>query len=110
MFNFELRSAKVIVRFRYVVLALVFIGMQIADVVTTNVSLAHGNSEANPLMWFSMETFGSYYWAPKMAVALGVAALISICPPTKFGRRCVTSLMVLCGGIIVNNLVVISLS
>jgi hypothetical protein len=53
---------------------ILFIGLQIADVVTTDFALAvPGNWEANPIMHFSQTHLGAAWWLPKIAV-VGVAA------------------------------------
>lgn len=55
-------------------LCVLFIGLQIADVVTTNYALAvPGNWEANPIMHLSQTHLGSAWWLPKLA-AVGFAA------------------------------------
>jgi hypothetical protein len=55
---------------------LLFIGLQIADVVTTNYALAiPGNWEANPIMELSQSQFGAAWWLPKVAV-VGFAAVV----------------------------------
>jgi Domain of unknown function (DUF5658) len=56
------------------ILWILFIGLQIADVVTTNYALAvPGNWEANPIMQLSQTHLGSAWWLPKVA-AVGLAA------------------------------------
>jgi hypothetical protein len=65
-----------------------FIGLQIADVVTTNYALAvPGNWEANPLMHLSQTHLGAVWWLPKIAavgMAAGVAAAASRTWPILF--------------------------
>ena len=52
-----------------------FIGLQIADVVTTNYALAvPGNWEANPIMRASQAYLGAAWWLPKVA-AIGLGAV-----------------------------------
>jgi hypothetical protein len=54
---------------------ILFIGLQIADVVTTNRALAiPGNWEANPIMQFSQTHLGAAWWLPKVG-AVGFAAV-----------------------------------
>ena len=49
---------------------LLFVGLQIADIVTTNHALAlPGVWEANPLMAWSQAQLGAFWWLPKLAVA-----------------------------------------
>jgi hypothetical protein len=59
------------------ILWILFIGLQIADVVTTNYALAvPGNWEANPIMQFSQTHLGAAWWLPKVA-AVGFAAAVA---------------------------------
>src|SRR5262245_53481123 len=58
------------------VLLILFIALQVADVVTTNHALAvPGNWEVNPLMEFVQAQLGSSWWVPKIAAA-GLAAIV----------------------------------
>src|SRR5436190_24397505 len=58
------------------VLLILFIALQVADVVTTNYALAvPGNWEANPLMELAQAHFGLSWWIPKIAAA-GLAAAV----------------------------------
>ena len=57
------------------ILWILFVGLQIADVVTTNYALAiPGNWEANPIMQLSQTHLGAAWWLPKVA-AVGFAAV-----------------------------------
>ena len=57
------------------ILWILFIGLQIADVITTNYALAvPGNWEANPIMQISQTHLGAVWWLPKVA-AVGFAAV-----------------------------------
>ena len=57
------------------ILWILFIEIQIADVVTTNRALAvPGNWEANPIMQLSQTHLGAGWWFPKVAV-IGFAAV-----------------------------------
>jgi len=59
------------------ILWVLFIGLQIADVVTTNYALAvPGNWEANPIMHLSQTHLGAAWWLPKVA-AVGFAAAVA---------------------------------
>jgi hypothetical protein len=59
------------------ILWLLFFGLQIADVVTTNYALAvPGNWEANPIMQLSQTHLGAAWWLPKVA-AVGFAAAMA---------------------------------
>ena len=54
-----------------------FVGLQIADIASTNYALAiPGVREINPLMAFSQAKLGALWWLPKLAVVgvLSVAA------------------------------------
>ena len=56
---------------------ILFTGLQIADVITTNCALAMpGNWEANPIMKLSQTHFGVVWWLPKVA-AVGFAAVVA---------------------------------
>jgi Domain of unknown function (DUF5658) len=56
-------------------LLLLFVLLQVADVVTTNYALAApGVWEANPLMALMQAQFGAAWWLPKLA-AVGFACL-----------------------------------
>jgi hypothetical protein len=59
------------------ILWILFVGLQIADVVTTNYALAvPGNWEANPIMQLSQTHLGAAWWLPKVA-AVGFAAAVA---------------------------------
>lgn len=57
-----------------VAVLLVLVG--VLDVVSTNVSLAAGNTEDNPLMAALMRDLGIWWFVPKLAVHVGLAALV----------------------------------
>jgi Domain of unknown function (DUF5658) len=55
---------------------LLFIGLQIADVVTTNYALAvPGNWEANPIMHLFQIHLGAAWWLPKIAAVVMAAGI-----------------------------------
>lgn len=55
--------------FVYWILLVLFVGLQVADIVTTNYALAiPGIWEANPLMALSQARLGDLWWLPKLAV------------------------------------------
>ena len=57
-------------------LLILFIALQVADVVTTNHALAvPGNWELNPLMELAQAHLGPSWWIPKLAAA-GLAAVV----------------------------------
>ena len=80
--RFSRNGARIIWRRRTLprahwILWILFIGLQIADVVTTNYALAvPGNWEANPIMQFSQTHLGAAWWLPKVA-AVGFAAAVA---------------------------------
>jgi len=54
----------------YWILLILFVELQIADILTTNHALAlPGVWELNPLMAMSQAKFGAAWWVPKLAVA-----------------------------------------
>ncbi len=60
----------------WLVLFMLFGGLQLADIVTTNSALAlPGNWEANPLMALSQVHLGAVWWVPKAAAALLICLL-----------------------------------
>jgi len=53
----------------YWLLLALFVGLQIADIVTTNYALTiPGIWEANPLMALSQAKLGAAWWLPKLAI------------------------------------------
>ena len=59
------------------ILWLLFVGLQIADVVTTNYALTiSGNWEANPIMQLFQTYLGDAWWLPKVG-AVGLAAAVA---------------------------------
>lgn len=69
-------------------LLILFIGLQIADVVTTNYALrVPGIWEANPLMAIAQAKLGAVWWLPKLVVAgylCGLALAMRPCWPVIF--------------------------
>ena len=64
-------------RAHWIILWILFIGLQIADVVTTNYALAvPGNWEANPIMQLFQTHLGAAWWIPKVA-AVGFAVVVA---------------------------------
>jgi hypothetical protein len=67
----------------YWVVLIMFVSLQIADVVTTNRTLAiPSNWEANAIMHFSQSQLGASWWTPKIAI-VGFAAIVL----RRLGRR-----------------------
>ena len=51
-------------------LVALFVGLQIADIVSTNYALAMpGSWEANPVMALAQDRLGAVWWLPKLALA-----------------------------------------
>ena len=66
----------------YWFLLILFVELQIADILTTNRALAiPGVWELNPLMAMSQANFGAAWWVPKLAVAA------YLCLAATFMRR-----------------------
>ena len=69
-------------------LLLLFVELQLADIVSTNAALAlPGVWEANPLMALSQAKLGASWWLPKAAavvVCCGAAPLLRRCWPLVF--------------------------
>jgi hypothetical protein len=54
----------------YWVLMIIFVGLQVADIASTNYALSTpGVWEVNPLMAFAQAELGALWWLPKLAVA-----------------------------------------
>jgi len=76
-------------------LLIVFIALQVADVVTTNYALAvPGNWEVNPLMEFAQTHLGPSWWIPKI-VAAGLAAAVVLHIRRQWPVACAVSYYVL---------------
>jgi hypothetical protein len=66
----------------YWLLLMLFVGLQIADIVTTNYALAlPGIWEANPVMALSQAKLGAMWWLPKLLV------VAYLCIAASFMRR-----------------------
>jgi hypothetical protein len=76
-------------------LLILFIALQVADVVTTNYALAvPGNWEVNPLMEFAQAHLGPSWWIPKIAAA-GLAAAVVLRTRRPWPIACAVSYYVL---------------
>ena len=76
-------------------LLIIFIALQVADVVTTNYALAvPGNWEVNPLMEFAQAHLGPSWWIPKIAAA-GLAAAVVLHIRRQWPVACAVSYYVL---------------
>jgi Domain of unknown function (DUF5658) len=63
-------------------LLILFIGLQIADVITTNYALSiPGIWEANPLMALAQAKLGAIWWLPKLVVVGCLCSIASAMEP-----------------------------
>ncbi len=82
-------------------LLILFVDLQLADVVSTNYALAlPGVWEANPLMAISQAKLGSAWWLPKLA-AIG---LVSLTAPWSRRRWPMIIVVAVSGGAVLLNL------
>ena len=82
-------------------LLLLFVDLQLADVVSTNYALAlPGVWEANPLMAISQAKLGTAWWLPKLA-AIGLVALTA---PWSRRRWPMIMIVAVSGGAVLLNL------
>ena len=82
-------------------LLILFVDLQLADVVSTNYALAlPGVWEANPLMAISQAKLGAAWWLPKLA-AIG---LVSLTAPWSRRRWPMIMVVVVSGGAVLLNL------
>src|SRR5256885_8928143 len=66
----------------WVVLLVLFAGLELADIITTNIGLGlPGNWEANPLMAMAQTHLGGLWWVPK------ATAVFFVCFAAPFTRR-----------------------
>ena len=76
-------------------LLILFIALQVADIVTTNYALAvPGNWEVNPLMEIAQAYLGPSWWIPKIAAA-GLAAAVVLHIRRPWPIACAVSYYVL---------------
>ena len=64
------------VRGTALIVAFLLVLVGVLDVISTNVSLAAGNTEDNPLVATLMQHFGAWWFVPKLAVHIALAALV----------------------------------
>jgi len=82
-------------------LLILFVDLQLADVVSTNYALAlPGVWEANPLMAMSQAKLGTGWWLPKLA-AIG---LVSLTAPWSRRRWPMIMIVAVSGGAVLLNL------
>ncbi len=65
------------------IMLLTFILLQLTDVLTTNSLMAAGGRELNPVMAAAIANCGSFWWLPKLVVAL-ICALIFVQGRTRY--------------------------
>jgi Domain of unknown function (DUF5658) len=55
-------------------IVLLFVLLQVADVISTNIGLARPDMvETNPLMLFTLAHLGAFWWLPKLAILVPIA-------------------------------------
>jgi hypothetical protein len=54
---------------------MLFVAVELADVVTTDHALAIGALEVNPFMAWAQASLGQWWWFPKMMIACTVCAI-----------------------------------
>jgi hypothetical protein len=81
-------------------LLILFIELQLADILTTNAALARpGISEANPLMALSQGKLGAAWWLPK----LPVVGLLAVIAPTSRRRWPMVAAVAISGAAVLVN-------
>lgn len=58
-----------------VLLLILLVLLQVADIWTTHRVLERGGYEANPLVAWMMRRFGRLWWAPKVGLVLGLVGI-----------------------------------
>src|SRR5205807_2237671 len=82
-------------------LLVLFVGLQFADIVSTNYALAMlGVWEANPMMALSQAKLGAAWWLPKLAVV----GLLAITAPRSRRRWPMILAVAISGGAVLVNL------
>jgi len=74
------------------VFALLIVAVGVLDVISTNVSIAAGNMETNTIIVGLMAQLGAFWFLPKLAVHLTVAAFVMWLPSKRLvskARTCV---------------------
>ena len=83
------------------VLLLIFVLVECADAVTTNIILSHGGGELNPFMVYAQTSLGNLWVIPKMGLAYVVLWFLSR------GKKPL-HIAAVCGTTVVNNLLAIA--
>lgn len=86
------------------VLLVIFVLIEIADAVTTNIILSHGGGELNPFMHFAQTSLGNLWVIPKMALAYLIFWLLN----RSNKPLAIAGVVTFCGIAVVNNLIAIS--
>jgi hypothetical protein len=81
------------------ILLLTFMGLQILDVLSTNLVLAKGGWEANPFELFAIADLGFWWWLPKVAVMLVCTFVMS-----RWHLRFVAAAVALMSVVVISNL------
>jgi len=82
------------------ILLLTFMGLQILDVLSTELVLAKGGWESNPLGVWAIANMGAWWWLPKLAVVL-VCTLVM----TRWPVRYIAPAVALMAIVVVSNLI-----
>jgi len=82
--------------------AFIVLTIGILDVVSTNVGLAAGAVESNPLMAFAQDSLGHWWAAPKIAMQLLVAVIV-LYRPARPVLACVGAAALVNGFVVLNN-------
>lgn len=69
-----------------IILFVLFMSFQVADVVTTNEVLSKGGREVNPIAAWMMAQFGKHWWVPKVIIAIVAGVILAkMGPPGAAG-------------------------
>jgi small-conductance mechanosensitive channel len=85
-----------------IVIAVTVFALQVADIVSTYAVLAtHRGDEANPVMHFTMEHFGAFWWWPKAVIGTFAAGYFATRPSVNY---VMTGAAVLCLLVVLSNI------
>ena len=82
-----------------VALSVIIVGT--LDVISTNAGLLAGAVEANPLMAAMQDTFGRWWFVPKMAMQFITVAIV-LMHPVRAGCVCVSAVIALNAYVVLN--------
>jgi Domain of unknown function (DUF5658) len=93
------------------IMALILVGLQIGDVVSTNHSMGDPRIiEANPITRYFMQYLGSYWWLLKFAPVLLIVAAIALLRRVSIITFAATAaVLVFYGAVVLNNIFHIAL-